>query len=73
MRRGCDQNLKILEKVFKSKVIEKYSEVLFSPELKMGIGSKQSSYIGFIDRYLTSHSYLTKLFARQHSFHISKK
>tara|TARA_S200000501_G_C20854516_1_gene757179 strand:- start:467 stop:1306 length:840 start_codon:yes stop_codon:yes gene_type:complete len=72
LARGSDSQEKIIAHIFKSKVVSKYSEILFQPDLKLFTG-KENNYFGQLDKYLSGSTKLHRLLARQRSFHTVKK
>ena len=66
------KQLKILESIFNYKARVRYSEILFSPELKFSIPGKENSFLGKLDSYLSSSFGFFKLIARQESFYLEK-
>ena len=59
--------------VFNIKPSVQYSEVLFTPDLKLPIGGKENSILGKIDSLLIGNFNIWKLLARQCSLHVQKK
>ena len=69
-RRG--KKTKQIRNVFATVAEERYSEVLFSPEILLPIGGAENSVLGVIDSKISGNSFFLTLFARQHSLHIRK-
>jgi len=72
LRRVNDSVINTVKDTFNAEPTIFYSEVLFTPDLGFPIGGKANSLLGKLDSILTGNSFLLKLFARQHSFHIRK-
>ncbi len=72
LRRATNNTKYLLYEIFKKKIYTKYSEILFSPEYKLPLGGKESSFFGKIDCYLSVLGSFLKIFARQRSFHLKK-
>lgn len=70
--RGSDSQEKIIADTFKSKVVCRYSEILFQPDLKLFTG-KENNLFGQIDKLLSGSTKLHRILARQRSFHTLKK
>ena len=73
LRRSNQLQLIFLEKIFKNKCKQRYSEILFLPEIKLKITGRENSIIGKIDSFFSSGFYILKFIARQKSLHIVKK
>jgi len=72
LRRTTNKNRSLLFEIFKTKIRNRYTEILFSPEYKLPIGGRESSLIGIADFYLANFGYLFKPLARQRSLHALK-
>jgi ubiquinone/menaquinone biosynthesis C-methylase UbiE len=72
LNRASDSQLDIVSQVFGGNVIDRYTECLFHPDLKLGFTGKENSIIGRLDA-LFSGSVLCKWIARQRSFEVIKK
>ena len=72
LRRVNQDTLKSVELIFNNKALVTYSEVLFSPELKLPLGGRFKSLLGRIDAKLTGSGTLQRLFARQCGICIKK-
>ncbi len=70
--RASDEQKKYVEKVFENKVIERWSEILYKPELHIIFAGKEGTFSGFIDSKLSNCLGLFKFIARQRSFHCVK-
>lgn len=66
------EQLKQVEEIFSNRCKRRYSEVIFSPELKIKSSGKENSIIGKIDSYLSLNNPVFSWIARQQSFHTSK-
>ena len=62
-----------LGKIFQSIVDERWSEYLFSPALGLDSSGKEDHWLGGLDVKLTNNNGFMRWFARQHSFHVTKK
>jgi len=72
LRRTTDKNRSLLNTIFKTKVRSRYTEILFHPEYKLSVGSREKSLFGMVDSYLANFGYLLQPFARQRSLHVLK-
>ncbi len=72
LSRASDEQLEIVESVFGTRVRNRYSEILFHPDLKLHFSGKPRSLIGWVDSHLTSHWRFLSIAARQRSFHTVK-
>lgn len=63
----------IIESQFNSKVSERWSEILYSPELLIFRPGVESSFLGFLDACLSNNIGFLKCLARQHSFECRKE
>lgn len=70
--RASNNQIDILEKIFGVEVVKRYSEILFSPELLLQIGSKERSITGKLDSLFSSSFKPLALIARQQSHHLIK-
>ena len=64
---------KILESTFGSKVTERWSEILYTPELLITFHARNNRRIGKLDARLSNDNGLFRRFARQHSFQCRKE
>lgn len=62
-----------IEKVFGSRVSERWSEILYSPELRFASPGRLGSVIGKFDTLLSNNAGVFGWLARQHSFHCKKQ
>ena len=72
LRRVNNEVLIDLKNIFKNNLEIRFTELLFTPDLRIPLGGKHGSKIGWIDSMLGGSGYFRKLFARQCSFHIKK-
>lgn len=61
-----------IEAIFGSKVSERWSEIIYSPELRFPSPGRQGSWMGMLDALLSNDVGFLRWFARQHSFHCHK-
>jgi len=71
--RASEEQKKFIEKVFCSRVSERWSEILFSPELHFLIPGRAGSLLGKVDSVLSNNKGHFRSFARQRSFHCIKR
>jgi ubiquinone/menaquinone biosynthesis C-methylase UbiE len=63
----------LIEKVFKNKVTERWTEILFRPELYFWHPGRVGSFLGWIDTFLSSNNFnILGWLARQRSYHVRK-
>ena len=72
LRRSNKNSSYIISEIFGSNVKCRYTEILFSPELRIPLGSKKHSVIGKLDSQISRFGVLFNFIARQESFHINK-
>ena len=71
--RRPNKELKIkLLRIFENQLITRYTEILFSPAIRLPIGGKDKSIFGMFDALLSGNSWFNSLVARQISIHIHK-
>lgn len=73
MRRADSSQVEIIKHKFKSEVNIRYSEVLFTPDLKLPIGGTENSILGKLDSLLSTNLKLFSPVARQRSLFAIKK
>jgi len=61
-----------IEAIFGNKVIERWSEIIYSPELRFPTPGREGSWLGKLDALLSNDVGFLGWFARQHSFHCRK-
>ena len=61
-----------IETIFGSKVRQRWSEIIFSPELHFPAPGRKGSWLGKLDTLLSNDVGCLRWFARQHSFHCQK-
>lgn len=72
LRRTNYESKKELSRVFKNKLITRFTEIIFSPGIGLPIGGHNNSILGRFDSLLSGTSLFLGLVARQSSFHIRK-
>ena len=70
-RASLEQKLQI-EEIFGNAVTERWSEILYSPELFFPAPGREGSWLGKLDALLSNNAGFLRWFARQHSFHCQK-
>lgn len=73
LERASKQQLEQIEEIFKNKCKKRYSEIFFTPDLKIKFPGKENSIVGKIDSYLSMNLPLFSWIANQQSFHTSKR
>ena len=73
LSRASQEQKNIISKVFNQTVKERYSEIIFKPELKISFSGKEKSILGVLDGYLSNNIGLGSSIARQCSYHTHKK
>jgi 2-polyprenyl-3-methyl-5-hydroxy-6-metoxy-1,4-benzoquinol methylase len=63
----------IMKKIFKNKILTRYTEFLFHPDLKITFSGKVNSLTGKLDSLLSNNLKISKFFARQECFIAYKK
>ena len=63
---------KILSEIFGKEVLERYTECLFHPDLKLSASGKLNSIIGRLDAKLGERPWIGRWLARQHSYEVEK-
>ena len=72
LTRASDEQRNILEQVFYSPIIDRYTECLFHPDLRLTFSGKPGSWTGLIDVRLSKIPSIACKFARQRSFEVVK-
>ena len=72
LARASKEQKQIVETIFTTKVISRFTEILFHPDLKYSLSGKESSIIGKVDARLGGSNFLLGWIARQHSFKVQK-
>jgi len=72
MARASLKQKKMLEAIFATRVSERWSEILYKPELRITFPGKESSWSGNIDALLSNNFGFLGFLARQHSFHLRR-
>tara|TARA_B100000674_G_scaffold498856_1_gene539976 strand:- start:2682 stop:3530 length:849 start_codon:yes stop_codon:yes gene_type:complete len=70
LERSSYSQKQLLASIFRSDVRSRYSEILFTPELRFPVGSKEASLLGRIDSYLSGSSPFFSTIARQQSYEV---
>jgi hypothetical protein len=70
-RASLEQKLQI-EEIFGNAVTERWSEILYSPELHFTAPGKEGNWLGKLDALLSNNAGFLRWLARQHSFHCQK-
>lgn len=73
LSRASEAQKECISSVFGSSVSERWTEILYSPELRFSIPGKEGSLLGKLDALLSNNTGFLGWFARQHSFHSNKK
>jgi len=73
LARASEEQKMFIEEVFGSKVSERWSEILFSPELHFNVPGRKGSWFGHLDALLSNNAGFLRMLARQHSFHCRKQ
>lgn len=73
IERASNEQRLYIENIFANKVTERWSEILYKPELHIISTGKEGSMLGFIDSKLSNSLGLFKAIARQRSYHCVKK
>jgi len=71
LERSNKNQKKIIKKIFKNKIITRYTELLFHPDLKIKTGAIKNLF-GKIDTFLSGSLIFKKIFARQEAFIVKK-
>jgi len=72
LARASAEQKQLIENIFAAKVKERWSEILYSPELHFIAPGRIGSWLGKIDTLLSNNIGLMGWFARQCSFHCKK-
>ncbi|MGK5094970.1 methyltransferase domain-containing protein [Deltaproteobacteria bacterium TL4] len=72
LARASEEQRQMIRKVFQNTVNQRYTEVLFHPDLHMRSG-KSNSWLAKLDSFLSSYTPYFSSIARQRSFHTQKK
>jgi ubiquinone/menaquinone biosynthesis C-methylase UbiE len=72
LARASKKQKRCIETVFGSKVLERWSEILYSPELHFPVPGREGSLLGKFDALLSNNVGFLGWFARQRSFHCEK-
>jgi ubiquinone/menaquinone biosynthesis C-methylase UbiE len=72
LARASDRQKREIAKIFRSHVAERWTEIIYSPELRFSRPGRLGSILGEIDARISNYSGWFRWFARQHSFHCAK-
>lgn len=72
LERASKTQLEIIEKVFRSPVITRWTEIIFSPEIFFSRPGRKGSILGKLDARLTGYGNMLAWLARQKSYHCTK-
>ena len=72
LNRANDRQAKIIEEIFGGKVISRYTECLFHPDLRVTFSGRLGSLFGRLDARLSDLPWLGRWIARQRSFEATK-
>ncbi|MBW1909668.1 MAG: class I SAM-dependent methyltransferase [Deltaproteobacteria bacterium] len=72
LSRASGEQISNVSEVFSSDVNVRYSEIFFKPELGLTSPGREQSFVGRIDRMLSSGGRIFSWVARQQSFHVAK-
>jgi ubiquinone/menaquinone biosynthesis C-methylase UbiE len=72
LARASDEQKKCIEGVFGRTTSERWSEILYSPEVRITSPGRQGSLLGKLDALLSNNVGFLGWFARQRSFHCEK-
>lgn len=72
LARASDEQKHMLESIFETKVSERWSEILYKPELRISFPGREDSWLGRLDALLSNDIGFLGFLARQRSFHCRK-
>ena len=72
LARSSDKQVEVIHNIFGKQIQQRYSEILFQPDLNLKISGRQSSLIGKLDSILSGSGRAVSWLARQRSFHAEK-
>lgn len=72
LSRANDTQRNIVADTFRALVVDRYTECLFHPDLKLGRAGRRGSLLGIIDSHLGNSPSLGRWIARQRSFEVAK-
>ncbi len=70
--RASNEQKLYIEKIFQQKVIERWSEIIFKPELHIAAAGREGALMGSVDSKLSNDFGLFSSIARQKSYHCMK-
>jgi ubiquinone/menaquinone biosynthesis C-methylase UbiE len=72
LARASDRQKQEIAGIFRSRVIERWTEIIYSPELRFSTPGRLGSILGEVDARISNYSGWFRWLARQHSFHCVK-
>jgi ubiquinone/menaquinone biosynthesis C-methylase UbiE len=72
LARASEEQKKCIESVFGCPVTQRWSEILYSPELRIPLPGRHGNVFGKLDSVLLNNAGILGWFARQRSFHCEK-
>lgn len=72
LARASDEQKKCIEGVFGNAASERWSEILYSPEVRITVPGRQGKVLGKLDALLSNNVGFLGWFARQRSYHCEK-
>lgn len=72
LRRAGDKEKNIVEKIFRNKVHERFTEIIFKPEFKFAAPGKSESLLGWIDTSLSTNTSIFSMLYRQRAIQTTK-
>jgi ubiquinone/menaquinone biosynthesis C-methylase UbiE len=72
LARASDEQKEKIEFIFSCQSTDRWTEILFSPELHFTSPGKQQSFLGYLDRLLSNNDGFLSWLARQRSFECEK-
>ena len=72
LARASEEQEKIIQTIFNNKISIRYSEILFTPNLRFFAPAVENSFLGFIDSYLSNNLGFFSSIAGQCSYHVKK-
>ena len=72
LSRASREQISIVNKIFSNEASIKFTEILFKPELRFTSPGRYQSFLGRVDKMLSSSGSFFSWIARQQSFHVAK-
>lgn len=72
LARASNKQKNQIEAIFGSRVTERWSEIIYSPELHFSAPGIEGNWLGRLDALLSNNTGFLRNHARQHSFHLKK-